>query len=108
MQQVTQCVSFLLPKHVIKPDLLESGKYHFSNLTTKQLLLRETESTFYSETCKYLVEETHALLPFSSKDVEAKPDSCYSAEPLLCRLLGTSIPCFNNDMRNNLVILKVP
>lgn len=63
-----QCMSFLLPEHVIKPDLLESGKYHVSNPTAKQLLLRVAESILHSETCKCFAEETHTLLPLSLKE----------------------------------------
>lgn len=65
-------MSFLLPEHVIKPDLLESGKYRISKLTAKQLLLRVTESILHPETCKHFAEETHALLPLSSKEAGAR------------------------------------
>lgn len=85
-----QCMSFLLPEHVTKPDLVESGKHCISNLTAKHLLLRETESVLHPETCKHLAEKTHTLLRLSSKDMGVRagilgawPWSHLSPDPVL-------------------------
>lgn len=100
MQQATQRMSFLLPKHVIKPGLLEYWKYCISNLTAKQLPLGATESILRLETCKHSAEETHALLPLSSEEAGAWVGILRAGAVLspALRVVFSCTPCFNSEV----------
>lgn len=95
-------MTFLLPEHVIKSDLIESVKHSISNLTAEQLFLSE------SGDLQFFPEETHAILPLPRQAVWAQGRLCAGTEPCSDHPLEPASPASLCVVTDNRVIITVP